>query len=174
MNRLTEYVVDLIETELRESNFFVLRNIDVTEIKFKVNSLVSDVLSRMTVKDQEQLALFIRRTHIFQRYIGPYIAKIYADNVVNLNDIPSILEMIYSIYNDIKSFNQDRQNVNIKTDDLIELVGLLLKITLTIIVGKESSELNICLKVIDSAVNLIKLKIDADISISRSFLCCCK
>jgi len=101
---------------------------------------------------------FIKNSQIFQQCIIPNFIKIYQDNKVDMQDIPYFLDLIYNIYREIDDFAQNHKTLELTSNDLIEITGLLLKMVL-IISFNDPSRINLGLSLIDNSLKIVKLQI---------------
>ena len=168
MDALVTELVEFIVLELKRTP--LNKDVDITHAKAKITELVADIVLKLDKINKGQILSFVKGTEIFQQCILPNLTNILADNKLNLDDTPFFLDMIYGIYARINEFIQTNPTITVSSNDLIEMSGLLLKVTLALLVTNPV-ELNLGISLINSTIKLVKLNIKNKIK-SCKLLCC--
>ena len=170
MDELTTEIVTFIVNELKDTQLG--KSFDITQSKAKINELFADITFKLDQKSKLKVMSFMKNNTLFRQCIIPNIAKICADIRINIDDTPYFIDVIYGVYSSINEFVQDNPTVNISSNDLIELSGLLLKLTLVIIV-QDANQLNLGISIINNTIKLVKLTVQSK-KISCKLCCCVK
>jgi hypothetical protein len=169
MDVLITELVDFILIELKKTP--LNKEFDVSKVKSKIAELVADVTLKLDKKDVSGMLSFIKNTAMFQECIVPNVSKIMSDGKLNLNDVPFFLDIILGVYANINQFIQENPTVTISSNDMVELAGLLLKTTLSLLVT-DTTELNLGVSIINNTIKLVKFTVKNK-SKSCKLLCCC-
>lgn len=169
MDALVNQLVDFIVSELKKTS--LNREFDLSAAKTKITEIVSDVILKLDTKDSNKILKFLRNGSLFKECIVPNISKILSDGKLNLEDIPYFLEILYGIYSNINQFIRENPTVTISSNDMIELGGLLLKTTLTLLVTNPA-EINLGLALINGSIKFVKFTV-SDKTKSCKLFCCC-
>ncbi|MEO0236748.1 MAG: hypothetical protein ABIN35_00750 [candidate division WOR-3 bacterium] len=156
MEALIDDLIKYVIQTLGKNKLF--HGIDATYLKQFVVRLVEETKIKMERANLTKMIDFIKNSQIFQQCIIPNFIKIYQDNKVDMQDIPYFLDLIYNIYREIDDFAQNHKTLEITSNDLIEITGLLLKMVL-IISFNDPSRINLGLSLIDNSLKIVKLQI---------------
>lgn len=156
MEALIDDLIKYVIQTLDKNKLF--HGINATYLKQFVVRLVEETKIKMERANLTKMIDFIKNSQIFQQCIIPNFIKIYQDNKVDMQDIPYFLDLIYNIYREIDDFAQNHKTLEITSNDLIEITGLLLKMVL-IISFNDPSRINLGLSLIDNSLKIVKLQI---------------
>lgn len=101
------------------------------------------------------------------------IKVMFDDNKIDIYDIPTIIEIVTNFFN----INISTMNIqNITIDDVALCIKVLLIIFMeTKIVGNNMNlDLSVILKLFDSSLNLLKLKVNVKNKLCINIFNCCK
>lgn len=156
MEALIDDLIKYVIQTLDKNKLF--HGINATYLKQFVVRLVEETKIKMERANLTKMIDFIKNSQIFQQCIIPNFIKIYQDNKVDMQDIPYFLDLIYNIYREIDDFAQNHKTLELTSNDLIEITGLLLKMVL-IISFNDPSRINLGLSLIDNSLKIVKLQI---------------
>jgi hypothetical protein len=115
---------------------------------------------------------FIKNSKLFQGCLVPNLSKILADGRLNLADMPFFLDIVLGIYANINQYVQENLVVTISANDVVELSGLLLKVSLTILVT-DPAELSLGVSIINNTIKMVKFTVQNKVKSCALACCCC-
>jgi hypothetical protein len=143
---------------------------DVSQIKILLNSIVLKTMETIEKAKMSKILRFIKTSPVLNECIIPNIVQIMSDGKIDLNDTPALLSIILGVYVNVNQTLKSTRTVTITSNDLIAVVGLLLKAIFAVII-KDDQQLNAVTSLIDTSVAMIKLSVKAK---NCTFSLCCK
>lgn len=169
MEEIIEEIITYIVTAIQQTPVGS-KTVDITKIKATLTTIITNVYAHLDNQDKERIMTFIKNQPLLQNCIIPNIAKITSDGKLAIDDVPAFLDIIIGTYASVNDFIQENKTITISSNDIIELVGLIVKIILVIVV-QDQVMANMGVSLTESAVKLVKLTIKPK---TCTFKCCCK
>lgn len=170
MDTLTNKIVSFIVEQLKKTPLG--KSLDISQYKAKIAEIFADVTLKLDKANLGNVVSFIEDSNLFQQCIMPNIVKICADDKLDIQDTPHFIDIIYGVYSSVSVFIQDNPTINMTSNDIIELVGLLLKITLVMTVPNPANA-DIGVVIVSNVIKLVKMTIKTK-KMSCKLCCCCR
>lgn len=170
MEKLVTDVARYLITVIQKSPLDI-KSYDIAVIKAKLIPIFTTTWEKLQSKDTTKILNFVKAQPVLERCILPNVAKILSDGQINLNDIPEFLNIIIGVYQSISEFVSTSGAVSINSNDIIEIVGLLIKSVIAIIVA-DQSQLGLAFTLIDSATKMIILTVKPRSCGGKLCVCC--
>lgn len=147
------------------------KGIDLGVIKNLLLPTITTTVARLDKASLEKVLGFIKDRPLIKECIVPNMVQIMSDGRLALDDIPALLNIIVGIYTDVNQMFQTGQSVTLSTNDLIEVVGLLLKVVFAVVLN-DQTQMKMAMSLVDSAVAMVKLSMSPK-KCSFALKCCC-
>lgn len=143
---------------------------DISHIKVLLNSIVLKAMETIEKAKISTLLRFVKTSPVLNDCIIPNIVQIMSDGKISLDDTPALLNIILGVYVNVNQILKSTQTVTISSNDLIVVVGLLLK-SIFVVIIKDDMQFNAVASLVDTSVAMIKLSVKAK---KCTFSLCCK
>ena len=143
---------------------------DLSAIEEKLNAIYTSTFTRIETQDLPKIISFLKDLSLVQQCILPSVEKLHANGRVSLDtkSIPLFLNALVNIYENIDADIKTASLSLVSVNDIIELSGLLLKTTFTLLI-KDGEQWTLALTLIDSAVRMIKMNLSCKTHKSKFF-----
>lgn len=166
VNEIATFVAGALQGTTLGSKF-----VDITKIKSILSPIITRTIERLDKTDEVKILAFIKNKALLQQCVVPNVEQILADGKIALDDIPAFLNLIIGVYGGINEFVQSNKTIVISSNDIVELVGLLVKVIVCVLVT-DSSQITLVNTLVESAISMINLTVKAK-SFSLKCCCCC-
>lgn len=132
----------------------------ITKLKDQLENHVSDILSQKVLEQQhiDVLKVLIEKNSPLLKNLANLLDAITKDNVINVNDIPFLIQFITDLYSFLHSLKKDLKK---KSKELQSMIGPILKFLLTFFLNEKTklSADNIILinSIIENTINVLQL-----------------
>jgi hypothetical protein len=147
------------------------KSADISVIKNKVLPVINRVFNKLDNQDQKMIIDFLQRQPILQDVIIPELVKLVNEGKISTNSIPIFFNILVSIYANVSQFVKDNKQISITSNDIIEIVGLVINVALIIAIPRDDALLTTLTQTVDSATMLVSISVQPKL-IKCPFMCC--
>jgi hypothetical protein len=147
------------------------KSADISVIKNKVLPVINRVFNKLDNQDQKMIIDFLQRQPILQDVIIPELVKLVNEGKISTNSIPIFFNILVSIYANVSQFVKDNKQISITSNDIIEIVGLVINVALIIAIPHDDALLTTLTQTVDSATMLVSISVQPKL-FKCPFMCC--
>lgn len=146
-------------------------SVDLGAVKGVLIPMISKIVEKLDKISFEKVLYMIKNVPLIQDCIIPNMTEVLKDGKLAVDDIPALLNIIVGIYTEVNRLFQSEKTITITSNDLIEVVGILLRVVIVVIVPI-SAQMNTGLSLVESAVSMVKLSVGLK-KFPLKLRCCC-
>lgn len=174
MNGVVTNICAFVARKLEDTS--LRSHININNANMQINKLVNDISSKIDTNGKESIERFLHDSVLLDKCIIPNVTDILSDGRLDINDIPEFIDIIVGVFVAVKDYVAEKRDVKLTSDTVIELVGLLIKIILTLVI-QDDGQVHIGMIVVDNSVKLVKVTVTVvkkpKIKAALEKICCC-
>lgn len=147
------------------------KSADISVIQRKVLPVINRVFNKLDNQDQKMIINFLQRQPILQDVIIPELVKLVTAGKISTASIPIFFNILVNIYANVSQFVKDNKQISITSNDIIEIVGLVINVALIIAIPHDDALLSSLTQTVDSATMLVSISVSPKL-IKCPFACC--
>ncbi len=132
----------------------------ITKLKDQLENHVTDILNNKVLEQQhiDVLKLLVEKNSSLLKNLANLLDAITKDNVINVNDIPFLIQFITDLYSFLHLMKKDLKK---KSKELQAMIGPLLKYLLSFFLKEKTNlspeNMNLINSIIDNTINVLQL-----------------
>jgi hypothetical protein len=134
------------------------KSVNLTQFRARFEPIVNQVLARLKTSNQGAIIGFLTNQHLLKECIIPNVVKILNDNRLALDDAPYFIAILTGVFTEVNQLVGTQLTVSLSSEDIIELVGLILKVVFGLVI-RDQMQSDACIILVDSLMGLTKLTI---------------
>lgn len=132
----------------------------ITKLKDQLENHVTDILNNKVLEQEhiDVLKLLVEKNSSLLKNLANLLDAITKDNVINVNDIPFLIQFITDLYSFLHLMKKDLKK---KSKELQAMIGPLLKYLLRFFLKEKTNlsqeNMNLINSIIDNTINVLQL-----------------